>query len=189
MGISFHLLGMSWETSYKHSGSKQDSKPPRSPTCHCFAWRGDSAIAHRLLALTYRVEANFSHGILGVVSLLPTVWNQALGNTVEYWKKRDQHPGICLGEANSSPAMELVFACPVWDCQEPLCLADARVFSTKPSPGESEVYLHKQIVCTGHRTCLESWRLYTGRHSKQNGQRAWMCGSHISQIYICLECF
>lgn len=80
---------MSWRNSYKDSASKQHSNLQESPTCPCFAWRGDSTIAHELLVLLDQGEAHLSHEILGVVCLPITEWNQALGNSVEYQKKTD----------------------------------------------------------------------------------------------------
>lgn len=124
-----------------------------------------------------QVEAQFSHRIWaggggGAMCLLPRGWNEALNNRIENWKKRDQ--GICffLWEANTSPAVELIFACLFWGCQEPLCLPDARVFSTKPSPGESEVHLHNKLFVwgavvawsCGNRALGDTWSRTNGKH-------------------------
>ena len=78
---------MSWETSYKDSASEQDSNPQESRTCHYFAQRGVSTIAHGLLVLLDQADAHFAHGILGVVCLPITGQNQALDNSIEYRKK------------------------------------------------------------------------------------------------------
>lgn len=179
---------MSWETSYKDSVSEQDHNPQRHPKCHCFAWRGDSTIAHGLLVLSDQVEDQISHGILGVMCLRLTGWNQDLDNREEYWKKLDPCVGICLWEANTSPAVELIFVCPLWGCQEPWCLADAGC-----SP-PNHLQVHQK--CTYTTNCLYGVLWLPGVVAmvhwdtlEAERMRSWVCFSHISQIYICLEYF
>ena len=115
---------MLWETSYKDPASKQDLNPPREPhrgRSHFCPWAasslGTSGCSLRPWDLGSRVSSNHRAE--------SSSWSRY--RTVD---KRDQHTQAFALE-------ELTPVClPVWSYQDPLCLADAGVLTTRPSPGE-----------------------------------------------------
>lgn len=145
---------MLWETSYKDSASKQDLNPPRGscrgeipplPMSCYFSWT------------KWMLTSPLGSWVQGVFQSQDRI--KLLIIVQDTGQKKPTHTGICTRGTHSSLAMDLM---PIWGYQEPLCLADAGVFTPGRLQVSGRAVKDRQFACIDPCGCRSSGNCASG---------------------------